>query len=158
MHLGEDTGFYLRKGFRVIGFEADPRHAQCCRDRFAQAIAEGQLTVVEGAIVAGSTLAAGLQRVAFYRNSTHSVWGTVNVEWADRNARVGATTSLIEVPAVDFAAVLEAHGIPHYLKIDIEGSDLVCIEALRRFEARPDYLSLESSKTGYASSGGRSSC
>ena len=24
MHKGEDTEFYLRKGFRVIAFEADP--------------------------------------------------------------------------------------------------------------------------------------
>lgn len=151
MHLGEDTGFYLRKGFRVVGFEADPQHVQLCRGRFATEIADGQLTLVEGAIVAESALAAGQQRVAFYRNETLSVWGTVNVEWADRNARQGATSSLIEVAAVDFTAALEAHGIPHYLKIDIEGSDLVCLEALRRFEARPDYLSLESSKTSYAS-------
>ena len=151
MHQGEDTGFYLRKGFRVIGFEADPRHVQLCRDRFAEAIVDGQLTIVEGAIVAGSALAARQQRVAFYRNETHSVWGTVNAEWAERNARQGATSSLVEVRAVDFAAALETHGIPHYLKIDIEGSDLVCLEALRRFEARPDYLSLESSKTSYAS-------
>lgn len=151
MHLGEDADFYLRKGFRVVGFEADPRHVQLCRDRFTEAIAHGRLTLVEGAIVAASALAAGQQRVAFYRNETLSVWGTVNVEWADRNARQGATSSLIEVAAVDFAAELEAHGIPHYLKIDIEGSDLVCLEALRRFEARPYYVSLESSKTSYAS-------
>jgi len=151
MHLGEDTEFYLRKGFRVVGFEADPRHVQLCRGRFAEAIADGRLILVEGAIVAGSALSAGQQRVAFYRNETLSVWGTANVEWADRNARRGATSSQIEVAAVDFGAALEANGIPHYLKIDIEGSDLVCLEALKRSEARPDYLSLESSKTSYAS-------
>jgi 16S rRNA A1518/A1519 N6-dimethyltransferase RsmA/KsgA/DIM1 with predicted DNA glycosylase/AP lyase activity len=28
MHHGEDTEFYLRKGFRVVAFEADPDKGQ----------------------------------------------------------------------------------------------------------------------------------
>ncbi len=30
--------FILKKGFRVIGFEANPENAAFCRERFAEAI------------------------------------------------------------------------------------------------------------------------
>jgi hypothetical protein len=51
---------------------------------------------------------------------------------------------------VDFAEVLREHGMPHFMKVDIEGCDLVCLNALKRFRERPDYVSVESDKTGLA--------
>ena len=39
---GEDTEFYLRKGYRVVGFEADPMLVDHCRKRFAAALVGGQ--------------------------------------------------------------------------------------------------------------------
>ena len=38
MHKGEDSDFYLKKGFRVVGFEADPDLAELCRQRFSKQI------------------------------------------------------------------------------------------------------------------------
>ena len=51
MHKGEDTDFYLRKGFRVVAFEADPDLTGYCRKRFKEFLDSGQLKIVEGAIV-----------------------------------------------------------------------------------------------------------
>lgn len=51
MHQGQDTDFYLKKGFDVVSFEANPSNAEICRKRFAHAIAAKRLTIVEGAIV-----------------------------------------------------------------------------------------------------------
>jgi len=149
MHRGEDTCFYLRKGFRVVGIEADPLLARLCRERFREATTNGRLTIVEGAVVsrAGKALA---QTVAFYRNTQRSVWGTVSADWAERNLKLGAASERIEVPALDFADVLMKHGMPHYMKIDIEGADMVCVETLSRFQERPRYLSVESDKTSVA--------
>jgi hypothetical protein len=42
--------FYLRKGFRVIAFEANPELCKRCRQQFAKEIDSGQLTLIEGAI------------------------------------------------------------------------------------------------------------
>jgi len=69
---------------------------------------------------------------------------------AERNRRQGADSEAVEAPAIDFAAQLRAHGVPHYLKIDIEGADMVCVEALAAMAERPDYLSIESDKTDFA--------
>lgn len=51
MHTGGDTEFYLKKGFNVVAFEADPELAESGRRRFSREINAGQLTIVEGAIV-----------------------------------------------------------------------------------------------------------
>ncbi|HLI20041.1 MAG TPA: hypothetical protein VKV32_02915 [Stellaceae bacterium] len=50
MHFCEDTEFYLKKGFRVVAVEANPAACRDAERRNAQAIASGQLTVVNRAI------------------------------------------------------------------------------------------------------------
>lgn len=147
MHKGEDTEFYLRKGFRVVAMEANPDLVATCRLRFSADIRSGRLTIIEGAICGSSGKDGGNKRVAFHMNEQMSVWGTVRGDWAERNAKFGATSTCIEVDVIDFAEMLRQYGIPHYLKIDIEGCDMVCVEALRNFALRPDYVSLESDKT-----------
>jgi FkbM family methyltransferase len=150
MHRGEDTDFYLKKGFRVIGFEADPELAGQCRTRFAREIDDGRLTVVEGAVVPPRVGSAEGRSIRFYRNRQASVWGTVVDDWARRNETFGAPSEIIDVHTVDFGQCLVRYGIPHYMKVDIEGSDLVCLEALRHQDARPDYVSIESEKRSFA--------
>ena len=65
MHKGEDTEFYLRKGFRVIAFEANPELVDLCRVRLKRFIEQGQLKIVEGAIVDKKEIEAGRQKVPF---------------------------------------------------------------------------------------------
>jgi FkbM family methyltransferase len=148
LHCGEDTDFYLRKGFRVVAFEANPELVRRCRERFKEEIRAGLLTLIEGAIVDMSTVGSD-RKVRFYRNESGTAWGSASTEWADRNVRQGTPVSLIEVDAVDFAAVMKKHGVPRYMKIDIEGCDRVCLEALKQFQERPDFISIESDKTSH---------
>jgi FkbM family methyltransferase len=148
LHIGEDTAFYLRKGFRVIAFEANPELCRRCRQQFAKEIDSGQLILIEGAIQANA--ASGDGKVRFYINENNSVWGTVLPDWSDRNSRLGTTSTVLEVPAVDFSQVIRKYGIPHYMKIDIEGCDMVCIDTLKEFQLRPDFVSIESDKTAFA--------
>ncbi len=149
MHKGEDTDYYMKKGFRVIGFEADPHLAAQCRSRFSAQIENRQLVVVEGAIIelpAGQTKGTTIK---FYRNKDNSAWGTVVGDWAQRNEHCGTSNEIVEVPVVDFSACLKKYGVPHYLKIDIEGMDTVCLKALMDCEQRPDYVSIESEKVSF---------
>ena len=50
MHRGEDTDFYLKKGFTVVGVEANPALVQECRKRFQSQIENGQLHIIDKAI------------------------------------------------------------------------------------------------------------
>jgi FkbM family methyltransferase len=146
MNRGEDTEFYLKKGYRVVGFEADPLLVNHCRERFAVALAGGQLNIVAGVICPDPSASGS---VAFYR-STNNQWGTVRSEWAERNRQLGSSSSVIHLETVDFAGCLAQFGIPHYMKVDIEGADLICAKALLKFTERPDYLSIESTKTDFS--------
>ena len=146
LHRGQDTDFYLKKGYRVVAFEAEPENAEFCRVRFADAIADGRLTIVEGAITEDRPPDGSTEKVKFYRNNDHSLWGSIQVDWAVRNEVVGTTNKVIGVTAVDFGKCLAKYGIPHYLKADIVGSETICLRALLRFENKPPYISIRSEK------------
>jgi FkbM family methyltransferase len=149
MHEGEDTDYYLKKGFGVIGFEADPNLAAHCKSRFSDELGKGKLIVVEGAIAEVPSGKAKGTTIKFYKNKDNSVWGTVAGDWARRNEFLGTSNEIIDVPVVDFSECLEKYGIPHYLKIDIEGMDTLCLRALIHFEQKPDYVSIESEKISF---------
>src|ERR1700760_1989536 len=142
MHKGEDTEFYLKKGFEVVAFEANPDLVAHCTRCFREHIARGRLHIVEGAIAPET---AG-ERIAFYKNVQKSVWGTIESSWADRNQRLGTDSVKIEVARTDVASVLRNYGTPYYLKIDIEGADHVVLQELQKCNDRPCYISIEAEK------------
>lgn len=148
MHMGEDTDFYLQKGFRVVAFEADPELCQIGRRRFEKYIASGQLVLLEGAIQPESAPAES--KVLFYKNEGNTVWGTTLTDWDGRNSRLGAPGVAIEVGIVDFRQAIRQFGMPRYMKIDIEGCDMVCVRVLKEFLPRPDFVSIESDKTRFS--------
>jgi FkbM family methyltransferase len=149
LHKGEDAEFYLRKGFRVVAFEANPELIASCGERLREYIDNGQLKIVEGAIVDLDLIGAGHKTIKFYQNSELSIWGTANADWAERNARLGYLSNVIEVDAINFADAIKEHGVPYFMKIDVEGCDTVCLKALSGFEERPTYISIESDKTSF---------
>jgi FkbM family methyltransferase len=138
MHLGEDTDFYLKKGFRVVAFEANPDFVERCRSRFSNAIAADRLTIVSGAVAPGVEAT-----LPFYVNTVDTTWGTLNPEWVGRNDRRGAPSRQIRVERVDIGEQFRRYGVPYYLKIDIEGTDTAAAEVLRALEDRPRFISIE---------------
>ena len=147
MHKGEDTDFYLNKGFNVIGFEADPELIVFCKNRFKNEIEKKKLIIIEGAIVERISN----KKVKFYKNNINSVWGTIVPEWSERNKMDKANSEIIYVNEVDFSECLRRYGIPYYLKIDIEGMDLHCCRVLLNFGEKPNYISIESEKKNFNS-------
>ncbi len=143
LHKGEDTEFYLAKGYRVVAFEADPDLVRECRARFAPQIAAGRLIIVEGAIASPGTP----PKITFYQNLRRSVWGTTDADRAGLNARLGAASRAIEVETVIFTEMFDRYGVPAFMKVDIEGADAIVRDALRAAKTLPPYLSIESDKT-----------
>jgi FkbM family methyltransferase len=143
MHRGEDAAFYLKKGFRVVGFEADPHLAGECRKRFAQHLADGRMVIVEGAIIDSVSIHPQEDQVEFYRNLDCSLWGTASREYARIRRHQRTSLSLIRVPPVQFRACLRQYGVPYYMKIDIEGQGDACLKALEGGANKPQYLSIE---------------
>jgi FkbM family methyltransferase len=145
LHLGEDSEYYLKKGFRVIAFEANPELVDMSKRKFIDEIKSGRLIIVEGAVAPqdyGNT-------ITFYRH-THSVWGTIQTDFNERNLKLwGKPTETIQVKRIDFADALNRYGIPFFLKVDIEGTDRHILRTLEEFQIRPKHISIESEKIDF---------
>lgn len=158
LHHGEDTDFYLKKGFDVVAIEADPRHVAKAKERFAGMLAEGRLEIVSAAIVDSSFTEPEIQ---FYVNLDKDDWGSTDARYG---ARAGTRHQIIRVPTIRLEEVytrvmrygLTSPAAPgarrvHYLKIDIEGGDWAALKSLMKLDPDllPAHVSCEAHKLEY---------
>jgi FkbM family methyltransferase len=134
MHDGQDTDYYLKKGFRVVAVEANPVLAEQAAERFADEIAQGRLNILNVAVAADTT------EFEFYVNGQNSKWSSIHKKWGARGAR---GFEAITVQGRRLEEIVAEHGAPYYLKIDIEGADLTALQSVQHFPARPDFISVE---------------
>jgi FkbM family methyltransferase len=83
---GQDSDFYLKKGFRVVAVEANPALCEGLRRRFAQEIAEGRFILVCEAI------AEQAGEVEFYLNEIENIRSTIMPDHADLSRRARKTS------------------------------------------------------------------
>ena len=81
-HKGEDTEFYLKKGFSVVAIEANPALCLGLTKRFEEFINSGRLVLLNLAISDHSG------EVTLFINDK-SDWGTTDPEWVKRNQALG---------------------------------------------------------------------
>lgn len=133
LHVGTDTAYYLRKGFRVVAIEANPLLAEEGRRRFAAEISDGRLTILNIGI------AAEEGEAEFWVCDDWSAWSSFDREVASRDGRRHHAEIVRVVP---MGKVLAEHGLPYYCKVDIEGNDHFVLDGLAP-GAKPDVLSVE---------------
>jgi FkbM family methyltransferase len=138
MHNGDDTAYYLHCGYSVVAFDANPLLVANARQRFQKEVQSGQLTLVNS----GITETEG--QFSFWVCDSNTVWSSFDRQIA---ARDGSKHHEEIIPCKPFGALLKQHGVPYYLKIDIEGNDHLCINALESGNL-PKYLSFEGGPTG----------
>lgn len=135
MHNGDDTAYYLHKGYRVVAIEANPILARAGHERFSPEISAGRLTIVDRAI------AREAGEIELFVSSRFDLLGSLD---RDSAARLGGEVGAVRVPCLPFRDILATHGVPYFMKIDIEGSDRLCLDALAP-PGVPDYISIEMS-------------
>lgn len=133
MNNGDDTAYYLFKGFRVVAVEADPSLIESARDRFADAIRQRRLDLVHAAVGPREEVAE------FWICEGRSEWNSFDRQIASREGR---RHHAIPVPCRPFRDLLRQYGTPYYLKVDIEGHDGYCIADLDPDDL-PPYVSRE---------------
>ncbi|MCS7293569.1 MAG: FkbM family methyltransferase [Gloeomargarita sp. SKYBB_i_bin120] len=140
MHEGEDTFFYLRKGFRVVAVEANPLLVSKVQTKLASYISTGQLTI--------EPIAIGPKdgEITFYVNLDNDQWSSLKREWGTRD---GTRYQEISVPCRQPQYLFQKYGMPYYLKVDIEGNDIDVVRALHDFRERPRYISIEENQAYY---------
>ncbi|MCS3796944.1 FkbM family methyltransferase [Niastella sp. OAS944] len=135
-HQGDDTGWYLQQGFRVVAVEANPLLAQKLEQQFSQAIGEGKLIVVNTAITGKDN-----ETIPFYISKEDGRSSTLK-HLAERDGHLVKT---IDVTTARLSSLFTKYGTPYYCKIDIEGNDALAINSLVNQTEIPRYLSCEHS-------------
>lgn len=135
MHTGRDTDFYLKKGFNVVSIEANPSLVERAKIKFESEIETGQLVIIDKAIASDSS-----SEIEFYVNEEKDDWGTISPDW---NRTMNSNYRSIVVKTIQLDTIVRTYGIPYYIKIDIEGADILCLKSLLKMDARPDLLSIE---------------
>lgn len=140
MNNGDDTEFYLKRGFDVVAVEANPALCREVEARFAEAISAGRLTLVKAAIAENNG------EITFHVNLDNHHWSSTDIGWAGRD---DSACEAITVPSVTLATLFERHGVPHFIKIDVEGADQMVLDQLAAQPVLPDYVSVEDCRFGF---------
>lgn len=140
MNNGDDTAYYLARGLRVVAVEANPSLCLQARGRFAQALSQGQLTLINAAISESD----GLQ--TFYINRVNDHWSSLDASWAGRE---GHALEEVPIEGLPIDALFKQVGVPLYLKVDVEGADELVLDQLIGLPQLPQYLSVEDCRFGF---------
>lgn len=140
MNNGDDTAYYLRRGYDVVAVEANPALCEQARRRFAAAIDEDRLRIVHAAV------SDKTGEATFHVNLDNDHWSSLDIGWAGRDA---SRCREIRVPCVTLSDLFDEFGLPHYLKIDVEGADQIVLDQLKGAAALPRYVSVEDCRFGF---------
>lgn len=134
MHNGDDTAYYLERGFKVIAVEANAELCGECNLRFENQISHGDLFILNKAIYERDG-----RIIDFHISSLNSEWSTIH-----RNpVLTGEDPKKISVETITLGTLTSRFGIPHYIKCDIEGADIMFCRQLLKAELKPDFVSVE---------------
>jgi FkbM family methyltransferase len=136
MNNGDDVAYYLRKGLRVVGVEANPVLCDLCAARFSDAIASAKLTILNVALVRETSE----EQIEFFVHKFNHVLSQVGAP----PDKIKGDFDAIRVPNRRASDVIKQFGIPHYVKIDIEHFDHIVLEDIFENGVRPPYISVES--------------
>ena len=99
---GDDTDFYLRKGFRVVAIDADQALCDEVSRRFASEIQAQRCEVIHGAV--GEKTG---EFVEFYVCDRRD-WNTCDPAFVERNEKAGVTYRTVSVPTINVAELMES--------------------------------------------------
>ena len=130
---GDDSAYYLRLGYKVVGVEANPLAAAALERRFAAELADGRYALVPMGI------AAEPGEAPFWICDDEPGRSSFDPSMA---SSFGARHHCVTVQTCTFRSLLEQYGPAAYVKIDIEGSDDLCLADIDA-ATRPRFISAE---------------
>ncbi len=131
---GNDTAFYLAKGFDVIAIEADPVMYVALQDRFREFIGGGRLAIFNRA----AAQVPG-QRLTFLHNPAEQGLSSF---YASRRTPQSVE---YEIETITWPELTKVKGVPYYAKIDIEGGEPEFLRSIPTASRLPTYISAECS-------------
>lgn len=133
---GQNFNYYLSKGFKTIGIEANPLLCAEIEKKFSKEIASGQLKIINCCLSATSDD----EIVIFYVHKTNSLLSQFNKPGYDKLDDFEP----INIKSKKASTIIKEYGDPYYIKIDIEFYDIMILKELISNNIYAKYLSIES--------------
>lgn len=132
MYDGADSRYYLDEGYKVIAVEANDTLVNAAEKQFADAVSSGRFIILNGAI------AERTETVELNICGEDLASSSISSERVADRRPAGQLT----INAFPITDLLERYGVPHYMKVDIEGFDRYCILPLTS-QTAPMFVSFE---------------
>lgn len=139
MNNGDDSDFYLKKGFDVVGIDANPKSCASCEERFAREIRAGRMRVLN----------VGVGEVEeerpFFVNPDDPLSTFLPDEWerGERDWRPSNDWTSVMIRIQKLSSIIREYGDPFYVKIDVEHFDHLVLYDLLWEGIAPPYISVE---------------
>jgi len=141
-HNGDDTAYYLHKGYSVVALEANPKLHELGRIRFNKEIDNGKLTLLN--LVFNDIID---DKVIFYINPERDDLSTCDL---NKTLYWNVKPIITDVLTISYIDMISIFGTPYYIKCDIEGLDYLLIKQISNsINNIPEYLSFELSRFDY---------
>jgi FkbM family methyltransferase len=131
MAEGDDTAYYLAKGARVIGIEANKAVCDIVREKFRSAVESSQLCILN--VAAGAEEA---DAVEFFINDKH-------LRGSSLARPINPSARSVPVRMRRLSGLFDEYGEPDFVKIDVEHVDHIIIRELWTSGRIPRHLSVE---------------
>ncbi|MDE1150007.1 MAG: FkbM family methyltransferase [Azospirillaceae bacterium] len=132
MNNGDDTEYFIKKGYRVIAIEANPELCKEAAAHFRAEIAGGLLKILN----IGVGKEEGI--LDFYIDTQQSTTSTFAPQ-----PNEGGRYRIMPVAVKRLSGIIMEEGMPDLLKVDVEGLDYDVLEDLYKRGIQPVYLSAE---------------
>ena len=128
---GLDAEFYIKKGHKVVGLEANPDMVKKGIIKFKKHIEKGRLILINKAVF------DKIGTITFYVNDIYSSYE----KWiAERD---GTRSKPITVKTTTLTELCKEYGTPHYIKVDIEGCEAMISKQVFTLKKKPQFISFE---------------
>lgn len=140
---GEDSFYYISKGFNVFAIEANPMLYEKNKNKFKNELQLKTLTLYNKAISTSS-----LKTIKFYINNKKPEVSSIEKWIAEQEGKYEVQE--IEIETTNLSEMISEFGVPYYMKVDVEGMDKEVSRQLTEIKKDiPRYVSFELNKLDY---------
>jgi FkbM family methyltransferase len=132
---GQNFQYFLSKGYKVVGIEANPTLCDEMNKKFSKEIADKRVVVVNCCLSDESDD----EVVDFYVHNEANVLSQFNKPEKDQLSNF----SKIQVKTKKPSSIVKEYGEPYYIKIDIEHYDVHVLKELISSKIFPKFISVE---------------